>query len=323
MNKGELNSKWENIVSFKNKNGYKALRITGACIPDLFLATDEDGYRCLLLFVPKKVDVKLKGTDKNKLLISFLPSKGIILIKLKDFDFKDLFDDLILSIYSKIKLISEPTHASEEFIKTFYKWSLFFEDNRVKKLGEEQIQGLFGELFVLSEYLKKSNPSKINSLLTSWRGLYDAANDFEFDLKNVEVKTKKESALYVKISSEYQLEKVIDKDLELLVVTVKLDLMEGRSIHDMLLEIVKQVRANLGDLSILYQALNQKGLTVENLKQYNNHRFIVTKTESFDAGHDDFPKLSISNIDSEISNLKYKLRVTQLDKYLIESKSIK
>ena len=106
MNKSELNSKWENIASFKNKKGYKALRITAASRPDLFLATDEDGCRCLLLFLPKKVDVKLKGTDKNKLLISFLPSKGIVLIKLKDFDFKDLFDDLILSIYSKINLIS-------------------------------------------------------------------------------------------------------------------------------------------------------------------------------------------------------------------------
>lgn len=320
MKKSELNTKWENIASFKNKKGYKALRVSASSLPDLFLATDEDGYRCLLLFLPNKVDVKLKGTDKNKLLISFLPSKGVILIKLKDFDFKDLFDDLILSIYSKIKLISEPTHASEEFTKTFYKWSLFFEDNRVKKLGEEQIQGLFGELFVLSEYLKISNSSKINSILSSWRGLYDAANDFEFDLKHVEVKTKKESKLFVKISSEYQLEKELDKELELLVVSIKIDLIEGKSIHDMLLEIVKLVRANLGDLSILYQALNQKGLTLENLKQYNNHRFIVIKTESFDAGNDDFPKLSISNIVSEVSNLKYKLRVTQLDEFLIEMK---
>ena len=320
MNKNELNSKWENIASFKNNKGYKALRITGSSIPDLFIATDEDGYRCLLLFIPEKMDVKLKGTDKNKLLISFLPSKGIVLIKLKDFDFKDLFDDLILSIYSKINLIFEPIQASEEFIKTFYKWSLFFEDNRVKKLGEEQIQGLFGELFVLREYIKKSNPSTINSILSSWRGLYDAANDFELDLKNVEVKTKKESNLFVKISSEYQLEKETDKDLDLLVVTVKLDLIEGKSIHDMLLEIVKLVRANLGDLSILYQALNQKGLTLENLKQYNNHRFFVIKIESFDAGNDDFPKLSISNIVSEVSNLKYKLRVTQLDEFLIEMK---
>lgn len=320
MKKIDLNPKWENIGRFKNKKGYKALRISSTCLPDLFLANDEDGYRCLMLYLPKDVEVNIKGTDKNKLLISFLPSKYIIQIKLKDFDFIDLFDDLILSIYSKINLISDLEKASEEFITTFYKWALFFEDSYRNKLGEEQIQGLFGELFVLNEFLKKSNHSNINSFLVSWKGLYDAANDFEFDLKNVEVKTKKESKLFVKISSEYQLEKELDKGLELMVVSVKLDLIKGKSLHDMLLEIIKQVRESFGDLELLYQALNQKGLTVDNLKQYNNHRFIVTKTESFDAGNDDFPKLSISNIVNEVSNLKYKLRVTQLDQFLIELK---
>jgi hypothetical protein len=320
MKKVDLISKWENIASFKNKKGYKALRISSTCLSDLFLATDGDGFRCLLFYLPKDLEVKIKGTDKNKLLISFLPSKGILLIKLKDFDFIDLFDDLILSIYSKISLISQTEKASEEFIATFYKWSQFFEDTHRNKLGEEQIQGLFGELFVLNEYIKKSNPSTINSLLASWKGLYDAAKDFEFDLKSVEVKTKKESKLFVKISSEYQLEKELGKSLELLVISVKMELINGRSILDMLLEIIKQVRESLGDLSILYQALNQKGLTVDNLKQYNNHRFIVTKTETFNAGNDDFPKLSISNIVSEVSNLKYKLRVTQLERFLIELK---
>ena len=321
MKKSELNSKWENIASFKNKKDYKALRITEDSVPDLFLANDEDGYRCLLLFLPEKVDVKLKDIDKNKLLISFLPSKGIVLIKLKDYDFKDLFDDLILSIYSKINLISEPIDASKEFIKTFYKWALFFEDKKVKKLGEEQIQGLFGELFILSEYLKKPDQSNVNVILDSWKGLYDAANDFEFDLKNVEVKSKKESILFVKISSEFQLEKKLDKDLELLVVSLKLDLIEGRSLHDMILEIVKLIRKNHGDLSILFQALNQKGLNTENLKQYNNYKYIVIKTESFDAGIDSFPKLTVLNIDTEVSNLKYKLRVSNLNEFLIEKKT--
>ena len=154
----DLNSKWENIVKFKNKKGYKALRISSDCFPDLFLATDTEGYRCLLLYLPKNIEVKIKGADKNKLLLSFLPSKGILLIKLKDFDFIDLFNDLILSIYSKIKLISKSDKASKDLITTFYKWSDFFEDSLRNKLSEEQIQGLFGELYTMNEYIKESNP---------------------------------------------------------------------------------------------------------------------------------------------------------------------
>jgi hypothetical protein len=318
MEKTELNSKWDNILSFKEKKGYKALRISPTSFSDLFLATDQDGLRCLLFYLPKDVEVKIKGSDKSKLLISFLPSKSILQIKLKDSDFLDLFDDLILSIYSKISLISDPKQASKEFIITFYKWSQFFEDSTNNNLGEEEIQGLFGELFVLNEYLKKSDPSTINSILDSWKGPYDTTNDFEFVLKNVEVKTKKESKTYVKISSEFQLEKQFDKGLELLIVSVKIDLIKGKSIHDKLLEIIINIREHRGDLSILYQALNQKRLSVESLKLYNNHRFVVTKTESFDAANDDFPKLSLSNIFNEISSLKYKLRVIKLDQFLVE-----
>lgn len=318
MEKTELNSKWENISSFKKKKGYEALRISPTSSSDLFLATDQDGLRCLLLYLPKDVEVQIKGSDKSKLLISFIPSKSILLIKLKDSDFLDLFDDLILSIYSKISTISDPKKASKEFIITFYKWSQFFEDSTNNNLGEEEIQGLFGELFVLNEYLKQIDPSAINSILDSWKGLYDTTNDFEFVLKNVEVKTKEESKTYVKISSEFQLEKLPGKGLELLVVSIKNELIKGQSIHDKLLEIIINIREHRGDLSILYQALNQKRFSVESLKLYNNHRFVVTKTETFDAANDDFPKLSLSNIFNEIYSLKYKLRVIKLDQFLIE-----
>jgi len=144
--------------------------------------------------------------------------------------------------------------------------------------------------------------------------------DFEFDIKNVEVKTKKESKLFVKISSEFQLENTFDKGLELLVVSIRTDLINGKSLHDIIVMIIENIRKNMGDLSILYRALYQKGLSVENLKEYNNHRFIVLRTELFDASKEDFPKLSKSNIGNEISSLKYNLRVTQLHQFLIEEK---
>ena len=313
----DLNSKWDTLA--KGKKG-DALLISDKCIPELFLSTDANLNRRLLLFLPKGLGVTIKETEKNRLSISFLPTKKVLQITLKDPDFTDLFNDLISSIYTKINSISDHSSASKEFVEIFYKWFDFFKDSINKKLDKNKIQGLFGELFVLNEFIKSSTPSTINKILYSWRGLYDTANDFEFTFKNIEVKTKKESSLFVKISSEFQLEKPSNKSLELLVVSVKIDLIKGKSIHDMLLEIVKQIRVNLGDLSILYQALNQKGLTIDNLKQYNNYRFSVIKTESFDAGNDNFPKLTCSNIVNEISKLKYNLKVTQLDLFLIELK---
>ena len=319
INSKDIEKKWLSI-DVKDITGFRYIRLDKNSKPEFNIGFNSNGCRCIILELPKGFSFDFNFVKKENLSIRNIKKENYIVIELLNINYNDLFNDLLLSLYQKIKDITHAQDYSNEFVLTFGKWIEFFENDRKNQLSEEQIQGLFGELFVLNEYLKKSNPSTINSLLSSWKGLYDSANDFEFDLKNVEVKTKKDSILFVKISSEYQLEKELDKSLELLVVSVRIDLINGKSIFDMLLEIIKLLRETLGDLSILYRALNQKGLTVENLKQYNNHRFIVTKTESFNAGHIDFPKLSISNIDSEILNLKYKLRVTQLDEYLIESK---
>ena len=316
----DLNSKWENILHFKNKKGYNALRISAECVPDLFIATNVDGYRCLLLFLPPNIEVKIKGIDKEKLSLAYLQNKNVIVIKLNDVDFLDLFNDLILSLYVKIKDINDAKKSSKELIYSFYKWADFFEDKLNTKLSIEEIKGLFGELFILNELLEDSSSVEVNSILNAWKGPYDTTNDFVFDTKNIEVKTKEESKYFVKISSEYQLEKEFDKGLDLLIVSVKIDLINGESLHNLLTKIVKYLRINSGDASILYKALNQKGLTLESVKQYNNHKFIVVKTDLYDCNLDDFPKLSVSNIPEEIPGLRYKLRVNALSPFLIEEK---
>lgn len=318
MNKNELNEKWEKISFEETTKGYKALRISSECKSELFIAVDTDDNRCLLLFLPSDFEVKLNGKDKEKLQLTYIKENHVILIKLNDVDFIDLFNDLIISLYSKIHRIFDPNSYSKELISSFYKWVEFFDDKQNKKLGTEEIQGLFGELFVLSETIVKANNQNVNSVLTSWRGPFDHTNDFVLDKKNVEVKTKQESKSFVKISSEHQLDIEFDKGLELLVVSVVNDISHGESIFDLLIKTIGLIRESQGDLAILYHALNQKGLTIDSVKEYNNHRFIVKKTTTYDCTQDGFPKLSTSNIPEEITKLKYQLRTTALSDFLIE-----
>ena len=315
-----LNNKWEDVSSFQNHSGYQALRISSNCIPDLFIATDKDGYRCLLLFLPQEAKIKLKGSNKEKLQLTYISDKNVILIKLNDLDFVDLFNDLIRSLYSKINSLSESQDYANELIQSFYKWEDFFEDSISSKLSNEEIQGLFGELFVLRNSIREDHLNNVNEILDSWKGPFDHTNDFVYDRKNVEVKTKKDSKSYVKISSEFQLEQEFDKGLELMVISVIVDLINGASIFDLLSDIVQLVRENQGDLAILYHALNQKRLTIDSVKEYNNHRFIVEKTTSYDCTLNDFPKLSRSNIPEEINRVKYNLRISTLSDFMIEEK---
>lgn len=315
-----LNSKWENILQSHEKEDFKSLRISSECKPDLFIATDTDGYRCLLLFLPTEIDAKINGVDKAKLELTYLKDKNVIVIKLIDLDFIDLFNDLILSLFSKIKDLSEAEYSYKEFVYSFYKWADFFEDKLKPKLSHEEIKGLFGELFFLNGLLEHSNPINVNSILESWKSPYDTSHDFVFETKNIEVKTKEQSKLFVKISSEHQLEKKFDKGLELMVISVKVDLVNGHSIHDVLNKVVRYLRTNSGEASILYKALRQKGLTIESAKQYNNHKFKVIKSNLYNCMKEDFPLLSKTNIPPEITGLSYKLRVNTLSNCLIEEK---
>lgn len=313
-----LLSRWENISKFEEKKGFKALRITYSSIPDLFIALDEDGFRYLLLYLPSALEIKIKETNKDKLNLEYLKDGNIISIKLNDLNFKDLFNDLIISLYNKIKDISDPIIYSKTLIQTFYKWSEFFDNHFQSKLSPEEIKGLFGEIWLLNTYLERADPSTINEFLDSWKGPYNTTNDFVFDQKNLEVKTKEDSKSFISISSEYQLERELDKALELIVLSVKLDILNGESIYDLLKITVDYVRENFGDLTTLFRALSQKGLTIESSTQYNNFRFLVSGLSSYDCCHDDFPKLSTSNIPNEISNLRYDLRTSMLNKFLIK-----
>lgn len=315
-----LISKWENFESFKVNKGYKALRLSSDCIPELYIGTDKDGFRCLILYLQENTPIKLKDNEKEKLKISFLPLEKIILIKLNDSGFIDLFNDLILSLYFKIKDLTNPDKYAQELIHSFYKWADFFDDSINSRLSNEEIKGLFGELFVLNELLSQTVPDTVDQILDAWKGPYDTTNDFIFDNKNIEIKTKDESKSFIKISSEYQLEKEFDKGLELLVVSIKTDISNGVSLSDLLKVTTRLIRQNLGDLTILYHTLAQIGLTIESAVDYNNYRFIVCRTTSYDCERENFPKLSVSNLPEEITKLNYNLRITTLKNFILEEK---
>src|SRR5690606_8967726 len=138
------------------------------------------------------------------------------------------FNDFIISIYNKIYKIEDEEAYVKEFFRTFNRWAYFFDEKRGSKLSEEVLIGLFGELCFMDHLL--SQPSlgfKISEIEQSWVGPYDKGHDFEFLDIDYEVKTKPSRSLDVNISSEYQLQEDLGKYLELVVVDVEKNYVEG------------------------------------------------------------------------------------------------
>lgn len=313
----KLKNKWFELSENNNTSGFRSLRISPECLSDIFIGVNKVANRCLILALPKDSIIDFKGTIKENLTIEFYKEKQFIVLQLTDNNYYDLFDDLIISLYQRIKDISVVNEYSKEFIYTFYKWSEFFEDKKSDRLSELIIKGMIGELLILKSLVNQSNSININDILNSWKGPYDKGHDFELDTKDIEVKTKDVSKLDITISSEYQLENDFDKRLELIVVSVENDKNNGLSIKDLILEIRNSVAELLGDCSILFKAISQKGLTLKNIHQYDDLRFKPIFKAIYDINSFGFPKLINSNIPKEINGLSYNIRISTLDEYII------
>lgn len=317
-----LEKKWE-LLENEKLEGYKSIRITSKCKPNLFLGKNYLNNHCLILVVPSFYKLDFNTIKKDKISITLYPQTNYLVLELEDNSYYSIFDDLIISLYQVIKNSDDVKEYTRNFIDTFNKWSEFFEDISSSTLSKDSIRGLFGELFVLKEMIDSSSSSTINSILSSWKGPYDGSHDFVSDDRLLEIKTKYPSGQTVNISSEYQLESEEGKSLELLVLSITDNMIEGKSLRE-LFEMMKiEILRKSGDISIILNALKQKNISQNNILRYDNYRFKPIEETIYNAKLDSFPKLTFSNISNAISDIKYTLKLTQLNEFILSNREIK
>ncbi len=99
-------------------------------------------------------------------------------------------------------------------IRRAWKWHSLLRGAGRARLGPEEQQGLIGELLFLESLAGTISPKPA---LEAWRGPLDEPKDFVFGTRAVEVKARHAGKAAIKISSEHQLQQVIDQRLFLLV----------------------------------------------------------------------------------------------------------
>ncbi|WP_316786638.1 PD-(D/E)XK motif protein [Pedobacter frigiditerrae] len=309
----QLTSQWAKVEALEPlDSGFRSIRISSESIPDIYLATDRTDCRTLILVCPENRDFKFKGIFKENLSIDFYQESNHVVVKLANPEFNDLFNDLVISLYHKVCDMESQDEYVNEFIKSFYRWSGFFTALDMQGLSDEMIKGLFGELVLLREMISQTSPVDIDLILESWKGPFDARNDFELQGRFIEVKTKAGSKNKINISSEFQLETTDDNDLELCIISVNQDYLIGISLSQLISTLRTLVWDKNGDFSILVKALAQKGLLGDGLVRYEHLRFVVEKIETYDCLHEDFPKITPSMLPSGIAEVSYSLDVRQL-----------
>jgi hypothetical protein len=320
MDVNNLKRKWETLIQTDTLKGYKSATMSSACSAEIYLGVNTQKNHCMILVLPKSYKLDFNAIKKEKISITFYAQTGYLVIELRDNRYYDIFDDLILSLFQAIKDITEVEDYTHKIIYMFNEWSEFFEDESSNSLSGESIKGLFGELYILETMIQNSSASTVNEVLESWRGPYDGPYDFVLDQKNIEVKTKSLAKQTVNISSEYQLESQKGKTLELLVLSVREDVLNGLSLRELLEKIKKLTFAKSGNYFIVLKALQQKNINPQNIVQYDNYRFVAIEQTVYDGDSQNFPKLVKSNTAEAISNIKYTLQLSYINKFILSTK---
>ena len=320
----QLEKQWSKLIR-QQSSGFITMKIDASCKPDLDLGVNSKKHRCLLLRLPKGGKSNFRGETKENLKTSFNKRENCIVLELLDEYYHTLFNDLIISLYFKIKDIQDHNEYTAIFISIINKWAAFLANSRNNKLSEDVIKGMFGELTVLNEHLIASCMLDVNSILNSWQGPYDANTDFVNDSKNIEIKTKYIDNPNIMISSEYQLDDESGKSLELIVVSVVSDYNSMSTLESLINIIRSRILELNGDLSILFEALAQKSLFPSNLVEYNNYKFTLIQHVTYACdlvtkNNDVFPRLIKSKLPGQINKLKYNINLQDLDNFIIEHK---
>ena len=313
-----LESKWSLIQTPQN-NQIATLLIDADCIPDLRIGINSFGNRCIMLSFPLNFQVVFIGQTKQNITTVHRKTnfENALVIELTNNYLKSYFNDIIISLFYKIKGIQNINEYSEMFVRTIYEWCNFFANASTVKHSLEVIQGIIGELTVLYELINSADQTNVNYYLNSWKGLYDENNDFYLDQKNIEVKTKRDTKTTVRISSEFQLEPENEKSLELLVVSVEIVLVNGINLEYIIEKIKNKTLLFNGDLNILYNALNEKSLNILNFKDFNDYLFKIISHKVYETTIPNFPKIVYSELNESLTKITYDINTKNLDDFII------
>jgi len=313
-----LNKKWELISAPKGGGLYARQTISFECKPDLMIGITREGSRCVLLKLKNKLKFEFQEEEKENLKTYYNNSSpdNDLVLELKDPFFENLFSDLVVNLYETIKDIDSEDQATKMFINTVRYWSDFLKSKRKDFLSDEVVQGLYGELVYLENLLHTST-SPINEILQSWKGPYDANQDYHFIEKNVEVKTKRKNGNIITIASEYQLETEEGKALELAVVSI----VHVKKLGDTLKQILDRIRDKTivegGSITIISDALAEKNLNFTNVAAYDHLQFNPDNIQVYNCDHTDFPRLISNKLDDAIQGVTYKLAITSIKPSLL------
>ena len=188
-----------------------------------------------------------------------------------------------------------------------------FKNPRDIFLSENEVRGLLGELIYLEKYM--FDKYGVDKSLESWIGSSLSHKDFEIDDTWYEVKTIRENALTVAISSIEQLDSNEYGEL----VLVKLELSndsinEPIKLNDYIIKI-KSHFSNDSQLNIFNEKLDERKYFYT--PEYDKYVYSIKSIDHYGVT-EKFPRLKGNDLPNSIARASYELYIRKIEDFKID-----
>jgi len=318
------NFPWDNLNIPSSKNEFTTLRVDPEFKWDFFWGLNYAGDYILILehcssLKPSKQLPKLKGITIS---IETKEQKSFLILQLNDSNQKDIFYILCNDIKESTSKATSEKEALSISINRSFRWHYLLKGSSDKLLSQEEQKGLIGELFVLENYFM--SVFNCNESLKAWTGPLDHPKDFQINDTYVEVKTYINNPNpHIYISSAFQLEKQDHENLFLSVLELRnasSNQTESFSLNDVVNELRNKINEIDPNCDELYESLlYASGYRFED--DYSAYKWILGDLKIYHV-QDTFPRIETANLKLGITNVRYSLRLSDCEKFLVSQESL-
>jgi hypothetical protein len=278
---------------------------------DFFFGTDHVGRPTLVIKIPSELTSQLNLHVINVQSNVVPDGTCNAVIVLIDPDLLPLFisfcEDLCL-------FLSECAYASltRNLQHRIIRWQEMFKRGKSNILTENEIRGLFGELYVVEQMLHHSQFDK-RSIIKSWIGSEHSDQDFIFPDIALEIKTLPHNQTSIRISSERQLD-ISQQSIYLICLQLLLE-STGQSLN----ELERHILGILEDehiIELFHHKLALRGYIP--IPQYDDYRFNIQNISVYNVA-EPFPAIRKSQLPFGISSVSYSIDLEALAPFQVPS----
>lgn len=221
---------------------------------------------------------------------------------------QDVFAILCCDIIEYSRSATNKTEALTLVISRYKQWSKLLETQRNGLMNEHIRKGLLGELLFLEQRIATVGANL--STIQGWSGADGADQDFMYSDGWFEIKSIGVSSTSVTISSLEQLDCIDEGELVIQQIDkVAPDKQGAFSLNDVVRRIGTMLIDDVEALDLFRTKLSAYGYI--DLQEYSEQKYFCSGTLQYVVDKD-FPRLTRSNIPSQVSSLHYELDLSSL-----------